>query len=91
MEEYELHKSCYTENWRYEKAHNWSYVQDMDLKFLQEIDNFMSYNFGSQRKVRVPEYVSRKIQLLLLWFSGFTENRASVFCIYLLLYTSVWA
>ena len=55
MEEYEWRKSCYTENWRYEKAHNWSSVYDMDLKFLQELDNFMSYNLGSQLKVRIPE------------------------------------
>jgi hypothetical protein len=55
MEEYELHKSGYTENHRYEKAHNRSYVQDMDLKFLQELYNFISYNFGSQLKVRIPE------------------------------------
>ena len=55
MEEYELHKSRYTENHRNEKAHNWSYVHDMDLKFLQEIDNFINYNFCSQRKVRFPD------------------------------------
>jgi len=55
MEEYELHKSCYTENRQYEKEHNRSYVQDMDLKFLQEIYNFIIYKFGSQRKVRFPE------------------------------------
>ena len=55
MEEYELHKSCYTENRQYEKAHNWSSVHDMSLKFVQEIDNFMIYNFGSQWKVRFPE------------------------------------
>ena len=55
MEEYELHKSRYTENRRNEKAHNWSYVHDMDLKFLQELYNFMNYNIGSQHKVRIPE------------------------------------
>ena len=55
MEEYELHKSRYTENHRYEKEHNWSSVQDMDLKFLQEVDNFVIYNFGSQRKVIFPD------------------------------------
>ena len=55
MEEYELHKSCYTEDRRYEKAHNWSSVHDMDLQFLQEIYNFIIYDFGSQRKVRFPE------------------------------------
>ena len=60
MEEYELHKSRYTKNCLYEKAHNWSSVQDMDMKFLQEIDNFISYNFGTQRKVRFPEQVSQK-------------------------------
>ena len=55
MEEYELHKSRYIKNRLYEKAHNWSYVQDMELKFLQEIDNFIRYNFGNQCKVRFPE------------------------------------
>ena len=55
MEEYAMNKSCCTEKRRYEKAHNWSSVHDMSLKFVQEIDNFMIYNFGSQRKVRFPE------------------------------------
>jgi len=43
------------QNQRYENAHNWSSVHDMDLKFLQEIGNFMIYNFGSHHKVRFPE------------------------------------
>ena len=45
----------FTENRRYGKAHNWSSVHDIDLKVLKEIDNFLNYNFGSQRKVRFPE------------------------------------
>ena len=73
------------------KGYNWSSVYPRDLKFLQELDNFMSYNFGSQFKVIIPENVSPKIQLLLLWFSVFSENIASVFCEYLLLYMSDWA
>ena len=90
-EKYELPESCYTENRWYEKAHNWISVHGMNLKVLQEIDKFMIYNFGSQRKVRFPEWVSRKIQLHLLWFADFTEYRASVICKYLLLYTSISA
>ena len=88
MNEYVVHQARYTENYQYEKAHNRSSVYDIDLKFLQELDNFMSYNFSSQCKVIIPENASRKIQLLLLWFSVFSENRASVFCEYLLLYMS---
>ena len=55
MEEYEWRKSCYTENWRYEKAHNWSSVHGMNLKFLQEIDNFMSYNAKSDSQSKLVE------------------------------------
>ena len=50
-----MHQAPYTENCQYEKAHNMSFVYAMDLKYLQDLDNFMNYNFGSQRKVRIPE------------------------------------
>ena len=50
-----MHQARYTENYRHEKAHNRSSVYAMDLKFLQELDNLMNYNFGSQRKVRILE------------------------------------
>ena len=68
MEEYELHKSRHTENRRYEKAYNRSSVHDINLKFIQEIDNFMSYNFGSQSKVR---FQSKLVEKFNYYSSGF--------------------
>ena len=52
------------------KAHNWSFVHDINLKFLQEIDNFMSYNFGRNHKK--SDSKSRLVEKFIYSSSGFS-------------------
>ena len=63
----------------YVKIHNSHFIHPNALKVSQEFENFLCYNFGSQLRDQFLEKGSRKIQLPLLWFSCFSENRASVF------------